>query len=132
VSWNQTEAVRLCRLIEAISPQFGAHVALTGGTLYKDGDRKDLDILFYRIRQRPNIDMEGLWTALAEIGFKKISGFGWCYKATYLGGKVDCFFPESARDENGDEIEYGAFEAELEPGVVTLRDGTRSDEEILF
>lgn len=107
MSWTQNEAVQLCRLIEGISPEFGAHVALTGGTLYKKGVRKDMDILFYRIRQRPNIDMVGLWTALAKIGFEKVSGFGWCYKATFLGiKKVDCFFPEGEKDKDGNEIEY--------------------------
>src|SRR6266850_586218 len=81
-----------------------------GGTLYKTGQRKDCDILFYRIRQLTCIDMTGMWAALAKVDFEKISGFGWCYKAVYKGKSVDCFFPEGERDENGNEIEYGAVE----------------------
>ena len=56
--------------------------------------RKDADILFYRIRQVEKIDMDGLWMALDNAGFEKRKGFGWCYKATFNGKPVDCFFPE--------------------------------------
>lgn len=94
MKWTQTQAVALCRPIEGVCPEFGCHVALTGGCLYWDGERKDLDILFYRIRQRPEIDEVGLFAALAEIGIEKTGGFGWCHKATFEGRKIDCFFPE--------------------------------------
>lgn len=93
--WTQIEAIKLCREIESISPQFGAHVALTGGLLYKDGQRKDADILFYRIRQWKQIDSEGLFAALkASLGIEKTGGFGWCHKATWNGKPIDFFFPE--------------------------------------
>ncbi len=93
--WTQEEAIKLCREVEAICPPFGCHVALTGGTLYKDGARKDLDLMFYRIRQVERIDRQGLFDALAEIGLVKLRGFDWCYKATYDAKPVDMFFPES-------------------------------------
>jgi len=92
--WTQAESIELCKLIEQVCPNYGCHVALTGGLLYKEGERKDCDLLFYRIRQVEQIDYEGLWETLAEIGFNKVSGFGWCYKAIYKGKNVDCFFPE--------------------------------------
>lgn len=92
--WNQLEAIALCRQIEQVCPKHGCHVALTGGTLYKEGLRKDLDLLFYRVRQEPEIDMEGLWQSLAVIGIEMLSGFGWCYKAQFDGKAIDCFFPE--------------------------------------
>lgn len=104
--WTQAEAIALCRFLEEVVPAYGCHVALTGGTLYKDGIRKDCDVLFYRIRQWPQIRMDSMWTELEMRGFKKLSGFGWCYKAQYGGKNIDCFFPEAPRDENGDEIEY--------------------------
>lgn len=107
MSWSHDEAVAMCVAIEAVIPKFGAHVALTGGTLYKTGRRKDADVLFYRIRQWKCIKMQDMWDALEKIGFEMTSGMGWCYKATYQGKSVDCFFPEVERDENGDEIEYG-------------------------
>lgn len=101
---NLEKAVEVCKLVETISPNFGCHVALTGGCLYKQGDRKDLDILFYRIRQTPEIDKDGLFNALRSVGFKDITGFGWCHKAIFNGFSVDMFFPELAE---GDD--YGAW-----------------------
>lgn len=97
--WTQPEALELCVELEKWCPEYGCHVALTGGLLYKQGPRKDCDVLFYRIRQRKNIDMEGLWNALSAVGFQKVSGFGWCYKATWRGKSVDCFFPEEETGE---------------------------------
>lgn len=97
-TWTQPEALDLCRQIEAFCPSFGCHVALTGGLLYKDGPRKDADILFYRIRQVENIDVSGLLVALEQIGVVKKSGFGFVHKAEFNGKGVDLFFPESAGD----------------------------------
>lgn len=97
--WNQVDAIDLCRKIESICPAFGCHVALTGGVLYKDGDRKDLDILFYRIRQVEEIDQDGLFYALSSIGVVWQSGFGWCNKAIYGEKKIDIFFPEEQGGE---------------------------------
>ena len=99
MSWTQEEAIQLCRLLEALAPTFGCHVALTGGCLYKDGERKDCDILLYRIRQVSAIDTEGLFAALSLIGFEGIAGFGWVFKAKYKGKSVDLFFPEEVGGE---------------------------------
>lgn len=93
-TWAQEDAIFLCILVEDVCRKAGCHVALTGGCLYKPGARKDCDLLFYRIRQTPKIDMDLLWKQLAEVGVKKLSGFGWCYKAEWRGKKLDCFFPE--------------------------------------
>lgn len=103
MTWTLTEAVSVCRAVEAICPPFGCHVALTGGTLYKDGSRKDLDLLFYRIRQEPEIDQDGLWAALETIGITKLRGFGWCFKAELNGKPIDCFFPEAPSGEYSEE-----------------------------
>ncbi|MBL4891482.1 MAG: hypothetical protein JKX91_06605 [Rhizobiaceae bacterium] len=100
------DAIKLCQIIELIAPNFGCHVALTGGCLYKEGARKDIDVLMYRIRQVQEIDMDGLWRALSLVGIEKISGFGWCYKASWLDKQVDVFFPESKDGEyNRENIE---------------------------
>jgi hypothetical protein len=101
MTWNTDSAIELCKQIEKVSPEFGCHVALTGGTLYKDGDRKDCDILFYRIRQTKEVDIEGLFKKLETLGIKKVSGFGWCHKAIFKNKNIDFFFPE----ENGGD--YG-------------------------
>ena len=104
--WTQQEAIELCRRVEAICPKFGCHIALTGGLLYGEGERKDCDLIFYRIRQQPKIDLDGLFVALDEIGLVKKSGFGWCFKAEYNGKRVDFLMPE----EQG-----GEYEAEIIP-----------------
>lgn len=96
--WERYEAIIMCRKIEEICPQFGCHVALTGGLIYKEGKRKDCDILFYRIRQVERIDLDGLWRALEAIRFYKLRGRDWCYKALYKNKPVDCFFPEGGSD----------------------------------
>ena len=98
--WTQQQAINLCRLIEAFAPRYGCHVALTGGTLYHYGERKDADILFYRIRQVNEIDVDGLMEALREIGVTPEKDYGWCHKATYEGRAIDFFFPERAGDEH--------------------------------
>lgn len=97
--WTTAAAIALCREIEAVCPDFGAHVALTGGLLYKDGARKDADILFYRIRQKPSINTDGLFDALEDLGCIIGEDFGWCVKANYLGKPIDFFFPEREGDE---------------------------------
>ena len=107
--WTLEQAVELCRKIEAVVPVHGCHIALTGGTLYKDGERKDLNLMFYRIRQVDKIDEEGLFKTLESLGVKKTSGFGWCHKAIYEGKKIDCFFPEeqgehSSHAEEDDKV----------------------------
>lgn len=106
--WTQEQTIELCRKIECICPKFGCHVALTGGTLYKEGERKDADILFYRIRQVTHIDVFGLMEALYDIGVKAEVDYGWCYKANYEGKPIDFFFPE--REDGDDEYSQGTRE----------------------
>lgn len=115
--WTQAEALSLCREIEAYCPQHGAHVALTGGLLYKDGPRKDADILFYRIRQVEEIDYAGLFETLKLcLGIEKTGGFGWCHKALWNGKKIDFFFPD----------ETGVYERE-DDGLLPI-----TEEEVAF
>lgn len=98
--WSRDEIAGLCSVVESMCPEYGCHVALTGGLLYKLGPRKDADILFYRIRQRASIDVAGLLEALAKIGIRRTDknpGVDrWCIKAEYQGRKIDLFFPEAA------------------------------------
>ena len=116
--WTQEEAINLCRKIEEFCPKYGAHIALTGGTLYKDGVRKDCDILFYCIRQWDKIDETGLLERLSKEGLNIGKRKGWVWKAEYNGNPVDMFFPEAypagdLSDEYGKfidgDIEFGDF-----------------------
>jgi hypothetical protein len=109
--WTQDEAIALCSQIEQICPDYGCHVALTGGTLYKGGMRKDLDILFYRIRQVPEIDIDGLFAALLALSIVRVTErHQWCMKAIFGDKKIDCFFPE----EQGEYPASGICEFEPE------------------
>jgi hypothetical protein len=92
--WSHEQAVSLCVQIEAVCPKFGCHVALTGGCLYKEGERKDCDLIFYRIRQVKFIDVKGLLAALKQIGFWKFEGAGWRYVGKIGTDSVDLLFPE--------------------------------------
>ena len=94
------KAIEICVLLEDIAPSCGCHVALTGGTLYKTGERKDVDILFYRIRQAPVIDTVKLIAKMESLGFSlnEFSG-GWLLKGAYQGVSIDFFFPENEGDE---------------------------------
>jgi hypothetical protein len=117
MTWTQAEAIDLCRKIEAICPQYGAHVALTGGTLYKDGSRKDADILFYNIRQVNEIKRDMLlWALQDQLGFVMGKQHGWCQKSTYQGKVVDLFFPELYPSSEFSEDDYGkAVSSNLDP-----------------
>jgi hypothetical protein len=108
--WTHEQAVGLCRLIEPVAKNYGCHVALTGGCLYKDGVRKDCDILFYRIRQVERIDVPGLFAALADIGIERGQAFGdWLIKAHFHGKDVDCFFPEGSGEVPWEVLEPGEY-----------------------
>jgi hypothetical protein len=93
-TWTQAEALALARQLEEVAPQYGAHVALTGGLLYKDSERKDADFLFDRIRQVPRIDRAGLATALKTLGVEFGDNFGFVQKASYGPKTIDFLFPE--------------------------------------
>lgn len=47
-TWTQQQALQACRELEPIIAPMGMHVGLTGGCLYKDGARKDMDVILYR------------------------------------------------------------------------------------
>lgn len=107
--------VEVCRIIESFAPFFGCHVALTGGSLYKQGDRKDLDLIFYRIRQSPMIDTDGLFNAMVNLGFAKPDGFGWIFKTEYKGVPIDMLFPEEVGGE-----EYPRAEEAKEQVAISI------------
>ena len=94
IMWTQEEAIELCKALEKFVPEFGCHVALTGGCLYSDGQRKDVDIMFYRIRQVKEIDEKSLYAALTGFGITFGQRHGWVQKAFYEGKSIDFFFPE--------------------------------------
>lgn len=49
---------QMARQLEAITSRHNMHVALTGGYLYRDGARKDVDFVIYRAGGHPCADRE--------------------------------------------------------------------------
>ena len=102
--WTQQEALDLCRKIEPILAQLGCHVALTGGLLYKDGKRKDCDLIVYREGQdfgdeprgsfSDTVDRDALFDALKEIDITVTLEHTRVVKATRQGQRIDFIFPE--------------------------------------
>jgi hypothetical protein len=107
MSWSTKEAVDLCRLVESVAPAHGFHVALTGGLLYKDGYRKDADIVLYRIRQRPEDEFEAnLRALLDELVWHGVlctpGRLAFVVKASWHGMPIDILIPEFPRSKGGD------------------------------
>lgn len=104
--WTREQALDLCTLIHNLpSQKFGCHVALTGGLLYKDGPRKDCDLVIYQRGDtkgvRPELDWQGLWAALAEIGLYMNKDCGYVKKCTYQGLPVDILDPTQDAGDYG-------------------------------
>lgn len=94
--WTQQEAIEICKLLEEIVPSCGGHVALTGGCLYKEGPRKDLDILIYRIRHERCFNWKEFFKKVAIYGIILVYDFGWCKKAMFHGRSIDFLDPEAS------------------------------------
>lgn len=99
----------MCFVVESFIVASGikCHVALTGGCLYGSGERKDCDILFYRVRQVDEINRDLLESKLKEIGLVVEKRFGWMSKATFHGKKVDIFYPETDSKIRPGGTDYG-------------------------
>lgn len=113
--WTQGVAIEWCREAEKIAPEFGYHVALTGGCLYKEGARKDLDVVFYSIRGMQQ-DHAALLARLVEecligpLGEADTSGFA--IKASLGSRPIDLLFPESSGNYGGPDHPTGADDDE--------------------
>ena len=108
--WDINLASKFCKKLESVAPLHGFHVALTGGTLYKEGNRKDCDVIVYRIRDQDGpstTDIEKLWEAFEELEVTILKDFGFVTKAQYNGLDVDFLFPECENNR-----EYLAYRAE--------------------
>lgn len=101
---NLEYAVLICKELELIAPNFGIHIGLTGGCLYKESDRKDLDIILYRIRQVETPDLEDFYAYLVSLGWQMAKLHGWVQKmVTPDGTSVDFFYPELTPTEEEEE-----------------------------
>lgn len=93
---SQEAAIEICKEIYPKLSEAGFYPALTGGSLYKEGLRKDVDIIIYRNRQAaPQFEMTDIKDLLIELGFTDLEFFGFVTKSQYKGVSVDIFNPES-------------------------------------
>lgn len=90
-------AIDLCTdLYKNLSP-LGIFPALTGGTLYKDGPRKDIDIVLYRKDCGDKLELKDVYDELVRSGLFIVSNYGRVAKGWSLryGTDVDIIFPEA-------------------------------------
>lgn len=103
---TQNSGIELCRILhENLKPE-GFFPALTGGLLYKDGERKDIDIVIYRHRQdRCKFEMQEIEKQLEKCGLYEFEFYGFVTKAKWRGIVVDLFNPETDIEfEDGEYI----------------------------
>lgn len=99
------DGITLCKILEQTLKEAGLFPALTGGLLYKDGGRKDIDIVLYRHRQQlDQFEVEMIQPLLAKVDITVTGFYGFVTKAKWRGFVVDIFNPETNSDL---EVNYG-------------------------
>ena len=99
---NQQKGIELCQILHKKLLDCGFFPALTGGLLYKEGNRKDIDIVIYRHRQNvAEFEMSDIENHLVDIGFYDFRYFGFVTKVKWKGVDVDLFNPESKGHDDG-------------------------------
>lgn len=98
---NLCDGVAFCRLIEPALAAAGYHCALGGGCLYKDGERKDIDVLIFPHGTRPLAlaDVEAVLKLIEPFGAKRMFDTPASAElekvvevCSYEGGRIDFFF----------------------------------------
>lgn len=99
---NIESAVKIAHLLEKGLPD-NLHIGLTGGVLYKDGPRKDIDFVVYSHRCFELIDTNWLAGLLLGLGLRNVTNFGRVIKGRFVIGSeivdIDIIVPESATGE---------------------------------
>ena len=88
----------LCKILYDNLKDIGIYPALTGGLLYKEGMRKDIDIVLFRNRQELiefETTQDDIKNALSKSGVEITSYHGFVTKAKWKGITVDLFNPET-------------------------------------
>lgn len=97
---NIQKATVVCQKLYAVLSPLGFYPALTGGCLYKDGERKDVDIVIFRHRQlHLSFELCDLEPVLSLVGFTDFQHFGFVTKVMYNGMAIDLFNPETEADD---------------------------------
>ncbi len=105
---NQSKGLELCKILYKELNIIGVFPALTGGLLYKEGNRKDIDIVLYRHRQElDGFETKEIELILSRCGLTDFQYFGFVTKAKWQGVTVDLFNPETKSDDK--ENRYGDY-----------------------
>ena len=97
---TQQDGIRLCELLHERLHLSGYYPALTGGLLYKEGNRKDIDIVIFRHRQNvEKFEMQDIERFLIRAGLSEFKYYGFVTKAKWNGFTVDLFNPETSITE---------------------------------
>lgn len=97
---TRSQGIELCKIIYEKLSVKGYFPALTGGLIYKEGNRKDIDIVIYRNREMPSFEISDIHGLLVDCGLKDLKHFGFVTKADWNGVVVDLFNPESVSSDN--------------------------------
>lgn len=108
--WSQQDTIALCTALEPVAATLRCHVALTGGLLYKDGPRKDCDVVVYFEGHKKAIEpsetfatetfatcvdraalLNAFWNS---CGLQPMNQYSRVVKCLYQGKPVDLIFPE--------------------------------------
>tara|TARA_R110000822_G_scaffold147071_3_gene286125 strand:+ start:1080 stop:1451 length:372 start_codon:yes stop_codon:yes gene_type:complete len=93
---DQQDGIWLCEGLHEILHLSGYYPALTGGLLYKEGNRKDIDIVIFRHRQNvEQFEMQDIERFLVRAGLSELKYYGFVTKAKWNGFTVDLFNPET-------------------------------------
>ena len=110
--------IELCKKLYSELSRIGYYPALTGGLLYKNGLRKDIDIVIYRNRQ----DHDDFEVQLKNCGLKEIKSYGFVTKCKWNGINVDLFNPES---KSLNDEEYAELKKEFHNDIEIFKDINR-------
>lgn len=89
-------ALNLAPQLEELASKHGFHIGLTGGVLYKEGDRKDIDFVLYEaLNDRSNVkhdSREKFITELVNLGFVTYAIHRCTTRMDYHGTRFDFIF----------------------------------------
>ncbi len=98
LTWNRDEALAFCVRLEKylLSAEVKCHVALTGGCLYSEGERKDMDIILYPHKDKDGCEEQTAMFHAVLFGLDMNPGDikayeQRVYKTTYHGRNIDMF-----------------------------------------
>lgn len=110
-------ADKLCKKLYNTLKEYNVYPALTGGTLYKRGKRKDIDIILYKGDNGGILELtekvyakipmskpvKVLMGLLEDAGLSDFNNYGRVVKCKYDGYDIDIIFPEAEQGTYGQE-----------------------------